>query len=118
MDFPILNIGDDERGEVWLRKHFHPHGLRCPQSSTGHDPTIPGDFGARVKQARFFGQTQCSHVTLYRCQHGQTAYTVYSGTLFAKKQLRPAQVILSLPDILKGVFSEKQSAPGRCRPGR
>lgn len=89
MDFPILDICDDELGEVWLRKHFHPHGLHCPQCR------------ASVKQSRFFGQTRCSHVTMYRCQHCQSAYTVYTGTLFAK-QLRPAQVILLLRGICKG----------------
>ena len=90
MDFPILDICDDELGEVWLRKHFHSQGLHCPQCS------------ASVKQARFFGRTRCSHITMYRCQHCQTAYTVYTGTLFAKKQLCPAQVILLLRGICKG----------------
>ena len=68
-----------------------------------------GDFGARVKQARFFGLTQCSHVTM--CQHGQTAYTLYTGTLFAKKQLRPAQVILLLRGICKGESTVTVIAP-------
>ena len=90
MDFPILNICDDELGEVWLRKHFHPPGLHCPQG------------GASVKQSRFFGRTRCSHVTMSRCRDCQTGSTVYTGTLFAKKQLRPAQVILLLRGICKG----------------
>jgi transposase-like protein len=90
MDFPILDICDDELGEVWLRKHFHPQGLHCPECD------------ASVKQSRFFGRTKCTHVTMYRCRHCQTAYTVYTGTLFAKKQLRPAQVILLLRGVCKG----------------
>ena len=90
MDFPILEICDDELGETWLRKHFHPQGLHCPQCS------------ASVKQARSFGQTSRSHILMYRCRHCQTVYTVYTGTMFANKQLRPAQVILLLRGVCKG----------------
>lgn len=94
MDFPILDICDDELGEVWLRKHFHPQGLHCPQC------------GVSVKQSRFFGRTRDSHVTMNRCQRCQTAYTVYTGTVFAKKQFRPAQVIL----LLRGICKDESTA--------
>lgn len=90
MDFPILDICADELGEVWLRKHFHPHGFRCPEC------------GASMKQARFFGQTGRSHVTMHRCRRCQTVYTVYTGTVFAHKHLRPAQVVLLLRGVCKG----------------
>lgn len=90
MDFPILDICDDELGEAWLRKHFHPQGLHCPQCR------------ASVKHARFFGQTSRSRVTMYRCRRCQTVYTIYTGTVFANKQLRPAQVILLLRGVCKG----------------
>jgi transposase-like protein len=90
MDFPLLDICDDELGETWLRKYFHPQGLRCPGCK------------ANVKQARVFGQTCRSRVIQYRCRKCQTVYTVYSGTLFANKQLRPAQVILLLRGVCKG----------------
>ena len=90
MDFPILDICDDELGEGWLRKYFHPHGLHCPQCGTS------------VKHTRDFGQTSRSHVRRYRCRHCQTVYTVYTGTVFANKQLRPAQVILLLRGVCKG----------------
>ncbi len=84
MGFPILELCDDELGEVWLRKYFHPHGLHCPECD------------ASVKQARHFGQTRRSHVSQYRCRHCQTVYLIYSGIVFANKHLRPAQVILLL----------------------
>ena len=90
MDFPILEICDDELGETWLRKYFHPEGLRCPKCDAG------------VKHARVFGQTRRSHVTQHRCRECQTVYTVYTGTVFANKQLRPAQVILLLRGVCKG----------------
>ena len=90
MDFPILEICDDELGETWLCQHFHPHGLRCPECE------------ASVQQARVFGHTRRSRVTRYRCRRCQTVYTVYTGTVFANKQLRPAQVILLLRGVCKG----------------
>lgn len=90
MDFPILEICDDALGEAWLRQHFHPRGLRCPRC------------GAGVKQARVFGHTRRSHVTQHRCRECQTVYTVYTGTVFANKQLRPVQVILLLRGVCKG----------------
>lgn len=90
MDFPILEICDDELGETWLRKHFHPRGLRCPECQ------------ASVKQARVFGHTRRSQVIQYRCRKCQTVYTVYTGTVFANKQLRPAQVVLLLRGVCKG----------------
>jgi hypothetical protein len=90
MDFPLLDICDDELGEVWLRKHFHPRGLHCPQCGTS------------VKHARGFGQTTRSHVTMHRCRRCQTVYPVYTGTVFANKHLRPAQVILLLRGVCKG----------------
>jgi len=90
MDFPLLDICDDELGETWLRKHFHPSGLRCPKCN------------ASVKHARPFGQTSRSHVTIHRCRLCHTRYTVYTSTVFANKHLRPAQVILLLRGVCKG----------------
>ncbi len=90
MDFPILEVCDDELGEAWVQKHFHPNGLKCPSCGKG------------VKRARRFGQTKRSKVTVYRCRDCQTVYTVYSSTVFANKHLRPAQVVLLLRGICKG----------------
>jgi len=90
MDFPLLAITDDALAEQWMLEYFHPHGLACPRCA------------ALVKQARRFGQTQRSHVTRYRCRRCDTRYTVYTGTVFANKHLRPTQVILLLRGICKG----------------
>lgn len=90
MDFPLLEITDDVLAEQWMLKYFHPHGLHCPNCT------------APVKSARRFGQTQRSHVTRYRCRSCDTRYTLYTGTVFAHKHLRPTQVILLLRGICKG----------------
>jgi transposase-like protein len=90
MDFPLLDICDDALGESWLAQHFHPEGVHCPSC------------GSSVKHARFFGHTQRNHVTRYRCRRCERVYTVYTATIFANKQLRPAQVILFLRGVCKG----------------
>ena len=97
MDFPLLDICDDELGETWLRKHFHPSGLRCPKCD------------ASVKRARPFGHTDRGHVAVHRCRLCLTRYTVYTGTVFAQKQLRPTQVILLLRGVCKGESSASLS---------
>jgi transposase-like protein len=90
MDFPILDITDDALAEQWLQKYFHPKGLGCPTC------------GADLRQARPFGHTRRSHVTQQRCRQCDTVYTVYVGTVFAHKHLRPTQAILLLRGICKG----------------
>lgn len=90
MDFPLLEITDDALAEQWIQKYFHPNGLHCPGCN------------AKVKHARWFGQTRRSHATRYRCRQCDKRYTVYTGTVFANKHLRPTQVILLLRGICKG----------------
>jgi transposase-like protein len=90
MDFPLLEICDDELGEVWAEKHFHQGLLRCP------------GCGADKRSAGIEGQTTRSQVVQYRCRDCRRVYTVYQGTVLAHKQLRPAQAVLLLRGICKG----------------
>jgi len=90
MDFPIVDLFDDEVSAVWLLKYFHPRGLRCPHCC------------AHVKDARAFRKTRRSKLTVYRCNQCQATYTLYSGTVFAGTHLRPAQTILLLRGVCKG----------------
>lgn len=90
MDFPLVDLFDDELSTTWLLKYFHPGGLKCPHC------------GARVKRARVFRQTSRSQLAVYRCEACQGVYTLYSGTVFEGKQLRPAQTILLLHGVCKG----------------
>jgi transposase-like protein len=90
MDFPLLEICHDELGEVWAEKYFHHGQLKCP------------GCGAAKGSAGIAGYTKRSHVVQYRCRQCRGVYTVYSGTVFAHKQLRPAQAVLLLRGICKG----------------
>lgn len=89
MDFPIVDLFDDDLSATWLLKYFHQNELKCPHC------------GRSVKEARVFRVTKKSRLTVYRCAC-QGIYNVYSGTGFEGKHLRPAQAILLLRGICKG----------------
>ena len=99
MDFPIVDLLDDETSTAWLQKHFHPKGLKCPHC------------GAGVGQAREFRITLQSRLTVYRCKLCAGIYNLYSGTVFSGRHLRPAQIVL----LLRGVCSVKEN---QRRPSR
>jgi len=90
MDFPIVDLIDDELSRHWLLNHFHPKGLKCPHCGAGLD------------QAREFRQTKSSQLTVYRCNRCQGVYNLYSRTVFEGRYFRPAQAVLLLRGVTKG----------------
>ena len=90
MDFPIVDLLDDEMSTAWVLKYFHPRGLRCPHCT------------ARVERARIFRAGKRNKLCVYRCERCQGVYTAYSGTVFEGKHLQPAQVIMLLRGVCKG----------------
>ena len=68
MDFPILNLIDNDVATDWLVKHFHPDGLKCPHCNTS------------VDQARSFRQITASQLKVYRCLSCDGVYNLYSST--------------------------------------
>lgn len=93
MDFPIVDLIDDGLSPTWLMKHFHPNGLCCPR------------YTSEYNNAYIFRQTQRSALNVYRCHHCSHPYTLYTGTVFAGRHLRPSQVVLLLLGILQGQSS-------------
>ena len=93
MDFPIVELLSDELATEWLLKHFHPDELKCSHC------------GVDREEARLFRHTKKSHLTVYRCNHCQGIYNLYSGTAFEGKHLHPAQAILLLRGVCKGESS-------------
>jgi transposase len=89
MDFPIVDLFDDDLSAAWLLQYFHSNDLRCPLC------------GRSVEEARLFRVTRRRRLTVYRCPC-QGIATLYSGTVFEGKHLRPAQAILSLRGVCKG----------------
>jgi rubredoxin len=81
MIFPIADLLDEQESIEWVKKYFHPHGLRC------------SDCGATTKQARQF-RTRKRGLVDHRCQHCRHVYNLYTGTIFADSQLSPRRVVL------------------------
>ena len=94
MDFPILDLIDNESATEWLVNHFHPDGLKCPHCE------------ASVEEARPFRQTTTSQLLVYRCLMCDGIYNLYSSTVFQQKHLTPAQAVL----LLRGVYQGESSA--------
>jgi transposase-like protein len=90
MDFPIVDLLDDELSTEWLLKHLHLDGLKCPHCSAGLD------------QAREFRQTKTSQLTVYRCNECNGIYNLYSRAVFEGRYFRPAQAVLLLRGVSKG----------------
>jgi transposase-like protein len=91
MRFPITRLLDDQESLRWTLKHFHPEGLKCPNCSSD--------------EARHFRTTETSRLQVYRRQNCDKTYNLYSGTVFEKKHLRPAQVVMLLRGVCKGESS-------------
>lgn len=94
MDFPIIDLFDEEQSIVWLEAHFHPEGMKCPHCQAG------------LEQARYFRPNTGSGLPVYRCNSCQGIYHLYSGTMFEGSHLTPSQIVL----LLRGFFQSQSSA--------
>ena len=94
MDFPLLELLDDEISVKWLMKYLHPTGFRCTHCQ------------APFEAARWFRMNSGSGLDVYRCKHCDGVYHLYTGTVFEESQLAPSVVVL----LLQGVFQGKSSA--------
>lgn len=97
MDFPIIDLLDEELSVAWLVKHFHPDGLKCPHCQ------------ADSSDARYFRTNGGSGLPVYRCLQCDGIYHLYSGTLFEGSQLTPSQVVLLIRGLLQGQSSAQLS---------
>ena len=84
MDFPILDLIDNESASDWLLNHFHPNGLTCPHCEES------------VAEVRCFRQTATSQLPVYRCLvcDGVGAINAKAGVLMPMIALR-----LSAPQV-------------------
>ena len=98
MDFPIVDLFDDDLSEAWLLKYFHQNELKCPHCRRS------------AEEARVFRITKKSQLTTYRCRVCGQTYNLYSGTVFEQRYLTSQQVVLLLRGILKGEPSKTLAA--------
>jgi len=94
MRFPIQDLLSQEESESWILRHFHPEGLKCPEC--GYD----------VSESHLFRRTKKSQLQVYRCNHCQSVYNLYSRTVFQQRHLTPQQAVLLLRGIVKGETSK------------
>ncbi len=74
MEFPLLDVLDDEQSIAWLEQHFHPNGLACPHCRAGRDT------------ARFFRMHSGRGLPVWRCHPCQGLYHLYRGTVVPGRQ--------------------------------
>ena len=90
MDFPISDLMSEKLSTEWILEHFHPNSVVCVHC------------GAPWSKASEFRRTRKSELIVYRCRDCGGIYNLYSGTIFAARQLRPSQVVLLMRGVLKG----------------
>src|SRR5574341_837984 len=95
MEFPIVDLLGAEACERWLLEHLHPNGWKCPRC------------GAGVEEAHRFRRTKKSRLTVYRCNHCQPPYNLYSRTVFEKRQVTVQQAVLLIRGVVQGEPSNR-----------
>jgi hypothetical protein len=86
IDFPIGELLDDSLCLIWLERHLHAEGLKCP--------------GCGCTARRLFRAQ--GYVPAYRCRACDGYDTLLTGTVFAKTRQRPATLVLLLRGMAKG----------------
>jgi hypothetical protein len=109
IDFPIAELLDDSICLLWLERHLHAEGFKCPRCGS-------------VKRRLFRDQ---GHFPAYRCRACEGYSTLLTGTVFANTRQRPATLVLRLRGMAKGEptarlarelgFSRQQLHPLRQR---
>jgi transposase-like protein len=104
MEFPITDLLSLTESTQWILHHFHPQGLVCP------------NCGMAVANSYIFRTTKKSQLTVYRCRACNTAYNLYSGTIFQQRHFTPQQVVLFMRGVLKGEASITLAAELKMSP--
>ena len=105
MIFPEAELLGERQSIEWVERYLHPRGLRCP----GCDAT--------TRYAREFRVQKRGSVD-YRCRKCQSAYNLYTSTIFSGSNLEPRTVLLLLCGISRGatatVIAEELSLSRQC----
>jgi len=104
MEFPITNLLSPSESTQWILQHFHPQGLICP------------NCGDSVANASRFRMTKKSQLIVYRCRKCNTAYNLYTNTIFQQRHFTPQQVVLFMRGVLKGEASTTLAAELKVSP--
>src|SRR5262245_1345616 len=87
MDFPLLDLLDEQACYDYLVEALHPQGLRCPGCSSRH---------------RTIHRAHRDPVLDYRCAACGCVFNAFSGTALQGTQRRPAELVLIARGIAQG----------------
>lgn len=88
MDFPILELMDNDACYQFLVDTLHPDGLHCP--------------GCRRDDALSVHDRHRPPVLDYRCRHCGAVFNAYTSTPLQKTHRSPVQLVLILRGICQG----------------
>ena len=94
MDFPIIDLMDQEGCRQKLFDLFHPDGFACPRCGARD--------GLNIHRRR-----PDSPVVDYRCKGCLRVFNMFTGTPWQGTHLSPAQILLILRGIAQGVATAK-----------
>jgi transposase len=100
MDFPIVDLMNEEACYEYLVGVLHPEGLRCP--------------GCGAKDGLGVHRCHRSPVLDYQCGHCGRVFNAWTGTSLANTHRRPAEVLLILRGILQGVPTARLARELNC----
>jgi predicted RNA-binding Zn-ribbon protein involved in translation (DUF1610 family) len=102
IDFPRAELLDDRVCLIWLERHRHADGFKCPRC---------GCTERRLFRAQ-------GHFPAYHCQACEGYDTLLTGTVFAKTRQRPATLVLLLRGSLRASRRPAWPASWDCRARR
>ena len=94
MDFPIIDLMDQEACRRKLFDLLHPEGFACPRCAARD--------GLNVHRRH-----PDSPVVTYRCKGCRRVFNMFTGTLWQGTHLSPAQILLILRGVAQGVPTAK-----------
>jgi transposase-like protein len=94
MDFPIVNLMDQQACYHKLLDLLHPNGLACPGCGGRDRPTV-------------HRRRKGSPVTDYRCKGCRRVFNLFTGTAWRGTHRTPAEILLILRGFAQGMPTAK-----------
>jgi transposase-like protein len=105
MDFPIIDLMDQQACYQKLSGLLHPDGLTCPRCGSGRD---------RYNVHR---RRDGSPVVDYRCKPCRRVFNLFTGTPWQGAHRTPAEILLILRGFVQGVSTARLARElGASRP--
>jgi transposase len=100
MDFPIVDLMNEQACYEYLVGVLHPQGLGCPRCQT--------------KEGLGVHRRHRAPVLDYQCGHCGCVFNAFTGTPLANTHHTPAQILLLLRGILQGVPTAQLARELKC----